>query len=80
MTLSTVSPRLLTEKEAAIYLGVSRQFLRKGRMEGHRPNHAERPPFIKSGRMIRYSIDDLSDWIDRHRRDSSIDASQHAES
>ncbi len=64
--------RLFTEAEAAHYLNVSRQFLRKGRMDGHRPNHAERPPFIKSGRMIRYAIADLDDWIARHRREPSV--------
>jgi predicted DNA-binding transcriptional regulator AlpA len=69
MSQSSISPRLLTEIQAAIYLGVSRQFLRKGRMEGHRPNHAERPPFIKSGRMVRYAIADLDEWIARHRKE-----------
>lgn len=70
MQESTVIRQLLTESEASLYLNVSRQFLRKGRMDGIRPNHAERPPFIKSGRMIRYAIADLEDWIERHRLDN----------
>jgi excisionase family DNA binding protein len=60
--------RLLTEAQAAEYLGVSRGFLRKSRMDGHRSAHAEAPPYIKTGRMIRYCVDDLDAWIERHRQ------------
>jgi predicted DNA-binding transcriptional regulator AlpA len=61
--------RLLTEAQAALYLGVSRGFLRKSRMDGHRSSHAEAPPYIKTGRMIRYCVDDLDAWIERHRHE-----------
>ena len=64
-----VRPRLITEEKAAIYLGVSRQFLRKSRIDGNRANHADAPPFVRAGRMIRYSVDDLDAWIAAHREE-----------
>jgi hypothetical protein len=54
-----VVPQLLTESQTAKYLSVSRQFLRKSRMNGNRKGHAPAPPFIRFGRSIRYRIDDL---------------------
>ena len=68
MPETTVTPRLLTEAEAAKFLGVSRQFLRKSRMDGHRTGHADAPLWVKSGRMIRYAIEDLDRWISDHRQ------------
>ncbi len=64
-----MKPRLITEEQAATYLGVSRQFLRKSRIDGNRVNHADAPPFIRAGRMIRYSVDDLEGWIAAHREE-----------
>jgi hypothetical protein len=51
--LRDTGPQLLKEKEAARYLGVSCQFLRKSRMDGTRSGHTEAPPYIKGVRMIR---------------------------
>jgi len=65
----TTATRLLTEPEAASYLGVSRQFLRKSRIHGSRENHADAPPFIRAGRMIRYDIHDLDGWISAHKEE-----------
>ena len=62
-----IKRRLLTEAQAAEFLGVSRSFLRKSRMTGQVENHAEPPPFVKAGRMIRYILDDLESWIEKHR-------------
>ena len=58
-----------TEREAAIYLGCSSQFLRLSRHYGNRPNHAEGPPFIRlgGGRAIRYLKTDLDEWLQAHR-------------
>jgi hypothetical protein len=61
--------RLLKEGDAAIFLGVSRIFLRRGRSEGQRQNRAAPPPFIRAGRMIRYDLTDLERWIETHRQD-----------
>lgn len=57
--------KLLTEKQASQYIGMSRSFLRQSRMTGQRENHALAPNWVKIGsRSIRYSIDDLNIWID----------------
>ena len=63
------SQRLLTEEEAAEYIGMSRSFLRRSRQDGELPNRAAGPPFIRVGgrRAIRYDIADLDVWIIRHR-------------
>lgn len=60
--------RLLTEEEAARYLGVSRGFLRISRMDGNRRKRTPAPPFVKIGtRGIRYDLIDLDEWIDAHK-------------
>ena len=56
--------KLLTEAEAAIYLGVSRSFLRATRCYGNRPGYAESPPYVRLGRAIRYPRESLDLWID----------------
>lgn len=60
--------RLLTDPEAATYLGVSISFLRQGRMEGRRANRSPGPPFIKMGKSVRYDIQDLDGWLSANRR------------
>lgn len=59
--------RLLTDPEAATYLGVSISFLRQGRMEGRRANRSPGPPFIKMGKAIRYDLQDLDTWLAANR-------------
>ena len=61
--------RLLTEKQAAPYIGMSRSFLRQSRMNGKRQNRTAGPPFLKIGRKVLYLADDLDDWLLEHRRD-----------
>ncbi|CZF87035.1 Helix-turn-helix domain protein [Grimontia marina] len=61
-------PRLLTEKQVAELIGMSRSFLRQSRMEGHRQNRTEAPPFIKVGRAVRYRYDDIDKWIEKQKR------------
>jgi len=47
---------------------MSRQFLRKARMNGVLPRHAAAPPFIRTtARAIRYDIHDVDRWISEHR-------------
>jgi predicted DNA-binding transcriptional regulator AlpA len=62
-------PAALTEREAAVYLAVSPQFLRLSRHYGNRPGHGEGPPFIRlgGGRAIRYLKADLDAWLQVHR-------------
>jgi hypothetical protein len=61
----------LKEKEAAIYIGMSRSFLRQSRMTGPRKNRASAPPFIKAGRAILYLKADLDAWLQKLRVDQS---------
>ena len=55
------------DAEAAHYIGMSESWLRQSRMRGN----PEAPPYIKTGRMIRYCVDDLDGWIARHRHEVS---------
>ena len=61
--------KLLTEKDTAKYLGVSRGFLRKSRMTGPLRGQTPAPPWVQFGRSIRYDLDDLNQWISAHRCD-----------
>ncbi len=61
--------RLLTETQAAPYIGMSRSFLRQSRMNGKRQHRTAGPPFLKIGRKVLYLADDLDDWLLEHRHD-----------
>lgn len=61
------TPRSLTEKEAAEYLGLSRSTLRQGRMRGRRRSGIPTPPYVRLGRTVRYLKDDLDTWLEQHR-------------
>ncbi len=61
--------RLLTEKQAAPYIGMSRSFLRQSRMNGKRQNRTPGPPFLKIGRKVLYLVEDLDTWLLEHRHD-----------
>lgn len=69
MNASTPQPKLLSEADSAQYLGMSRAFLRKSRMDGTRRNRTPGPPYIRIGRAIRYDLDDLNQWIAAHRKE-----------
>ena len=60
---------VLTEREAASYIGMSRSFLRAGRMNGQREGHMHGPPFLKLGHAIRYLVADLDQWLLAHRQE-----------
>jgi len=53
-----ISRQHITEKEAATYLGMSPQWLRKGRA------NAFGPKFQKFGGAIRYNLEELKRWTD----------------
>ncbi len=58
------SIKLLTEAQAAQYIGMSRSFLRQSRMHGIRENRTPGPAWIQVGtRSIRYPIASLDEWI-----------------
>jgi predicted DNA-binding transcriptional regulator AlpA len=62
-----MNKEILTEKEAATYIGMSRSFLSQDRMNGYRVNRTPGPTFMKLGRSIRYHIHDLNEWLNKHR-------------
>ena len=61
--------RLMTEKQAAPYIGMSRSFLRQSRMNGRRQNRTPGPPFLKIGRKVLYLAEDLDTWLLEHRHE-----------
>lgn len=65
--------QVLTEVEAAKYIGMSRSFLRQDRMNGFRERRTKGPVFIRIGRQIRYHLTDLDAWLDEHRVRRTID-------
>lgn len=73
-SLSNISTRAFTEKEAAKYIGMSRSFLAQARMTGARRNRTCAPPFIQIGRSIRYLRDDLDTWLTSIRKMSHNDS------
>ena len=74
--MNTNDIRMLTEQQAAEYIGMSRSFLRKSRMDGNRANRTPGPPFIRvTARAIRYDIRALDAWIEANRCEiKSVDA------
>lgn len=58
---------ILTEIEAAKYIGMSRSFLNADRSNGHRKNRTKGPAFLKLGRSIRYRKIDLDEWLKINR-------------
>jgi predicted DNA-binding transcriptional regulator AlpA len=62
---SSAPSRYLPPEEAARFLGLSKRTLAKYRVVGGGPVYA------KLGRRVVYALDDLQDWADRRRRDST---------
>ncbi len=60
-------PRVLNEKEAARYIGMSVPFLRQSRVDGNRQNRTPAPPYVKIGRSVRYLVADLDAWLQENR-------------
>ena len=63
---------MVAELEAARIIGMSVQFLRQSRMDGHRVNRTPGPPYHKLGRSVRYRIGDLLAWLEQHRVEISL--------
>ena len=59
--------RGLNPKEAARYLGISEQTLRKQRSGSHQERRMPPVPFARAGRRIIYLIEDLNSWLDAQR-------------
>lgn len=59
---TSTRPKLLTAREAALYLTVSRAYLSAARVR-----NPGGPPFVRFGRTVRYLIEDLDSWIEENR-------------
>jgi hypothetical protein len=57
-------PLLLGERDAALVLGTSLSFLRKGRGEGTRRGRTPAPPFVAIGGRRYYRTADLKAWVE----------------
>ena len=63
--------RILRTPETARYVGLSKSWLEKQRMEGGGP------PYIKlSSRAVGYRLDDLDHWLESRRVASTSDADE----
>jgi len=72
ITDSNLPDRLLSEKQAARYLGFTPRALQNWRLRGGGP------AFVKvSARAVRYRLSDLADWVNRRIR---LNTSQSAAS
>ncbi len=58
---------ILTEDEAAKYIGMSKSFLNADRSNGPRKKRTKGPVFLKLGRSIRYRKVDLDEWLKINR-------------
>lgn len=56
--------RVLTEREAADFLGLKPATLRQSRWTGQLAG-VKAPSFIRMGRNIRYRTEDLDAWLDQ---------------
>jgi len=60
--------KAVTEQQAAEFIGMSRSFLRQGRMNGNREGRTPAPPWLKIGRSVRYRLSDLDHWLEQFRQ------------
>lgn len=68
--MTTIETRGLSEKQAAVYTGVSGQYLRASRMTS-RNSTSDAPPFVRIGSRIVYLKDDLDHWLESRRVNQS---------
>ena len=61
------SKAILTELEAAEYLGIHQTTLRKGRTRNKAASLGQSLPFVKMGRSVQYLKKDLDQWLEEHR-------------
>ena len=62
---------LMTEQEAAVYLGLSRSGMRKWRARGFGP------AYCRFGKIIRYRRSSLDEFADRHTSSSAESVSEN---
>jgi predicted DNA-binding transcriptional regulator AlpA len=59
--------KLLTDREVADLIGMSVSFLRQTRTRCYREKETG-PPIVKTGKAVRYDIDDVMAWIEKRKR------------
>ncbi|MBT4934800.1 MAG: helix-turn-helix domain-containing protein [Rhodospirillaceae bacterium] len=62
-------PRYFNTKQAASYLNLSQQYLEIARHKGGGPL------YIKLAKAVRYRVEDLDDWMDKHTQKHTADTS-----
>jgi len=60
--------RVLSDRDAAAYIGMSKSWLRHSRINGN----TDAPPFVKIGRSVRYLRDDLDQWLEGRRQTATV--------
>ena len=60
-------PNFLTSKQAAEYLGYSENTLRECRVKGILAG-IKAPPYIKMGKRVEYSKEDLDNWRNQFKK------------
>lgn len=58
---------ILTEDQAAKYIGMSRSYLNADRSHGPRIKRTKGPVFMKIGKAVRYKKEDLDAWLQQNR-------------
>ncbi|WP_339638832.1 helix-turn-helix domain-containing protein [uncultured Haliea sp.] len=61
----TALPRLMSQRELAVYLGKSTAWCERARWAG------EGPRYVKLGRHVRYRADDVLAWIEANAKHST---------
>ncbi|MCP4473468.1 MAG: helix-turn-helix domain-containing protein [Gammaproteobacteria bacterium] len=64
--LESIQSAVLSEKDAAVYIGMSVAFLQKDRMNGQLAGRTPGPKWIKAGRRVLYRKSDLDHWLQQH--------------
>jgi len=61
-------PAVLCERDAAIYICMSKSWLAQARCDGNLPGRTPAPPHLKLGaRRIGYLVKDLDQWLEERR-------------
>jgi predicted DNA-binding transcriptional regulator AlpA len=66
--MTVILPKLLTERELCEYLGKSKAWAQRARVEGNGP------PFVKIGRTPKYPADTLEKWVMATERTNTVEA------
>lgn len=77
MNKTEIIKRALSDREAAIYIGMSVAFLRQDRLNGYREGRTPGPRWVKIGRSVRYLREDLDEWLEQLKAAKASVTSTH---